>query len=348
LDTELKALVAVSAAAFAFDKAFSYIIPKNLEQKAVAGVRVLIPFGRGNRKHVGLILGVETAQSQEVSRLKSIISVEDDGPVLNHEMLDMIEWLKDNTFCTYYDAVRTLLPSGMNINIKECYALSDFSDTDEITDEEHKVLENLCKSHDVNVSAEEEKKRGHGLLLESLIAKGFLEYELTGRQNVGDSNIKMLELTKNYIESPDAFKLTAKQKALVDILAENDEISVKEACYLCGVGTSVEKKLVEKGAAREYEYEVFRKVSIGENDSRSIDSVVLSAEQEKVYARVSEQMDTGNPHCFLLHGVTGSGKTSVFEKLIGKCIESGKQAVLLIPEISLTPQTVRRFQELFG
>lgn len=135
---------------------------------------------------------------------------------------------------------------------------------------------------------------------------------------------------------------------LADILTDHDEISVKEACYLCGVGTSVEKKLVEKGAAREYDYEVFRTVNIGMNDSRSINAIVLTDEQQKVFERVSQQMHTSNPHCFLLHGVTGSGKTSVFEKLIGECISLGKQAVLLIPEISLTPQTVRRFRELFG
>lgn len=102
------------------------------------------------------------------------------------------------------------------------------------------------------------------------------------------------------------------------------------------------------GAARETEHEVFRTVDMVSGSKRDLDSVVLSEEQKSVFDRVNAQMQSGKPHCFLLHGVTGSGKTSVFEKLIGECIKSGKQAVLLIPEISLTPQTVRRFQELFG
>ena len=345
--TKLKTLVAVSAASISFDKAFSYLIPESLAEKAVPGVRVLIPFGKGNRKRVGLILRVEKLEEHE-KKLKPIISAADNFPVLNDEMLHMVDWLRENTFCTYFDAVRTILPSGMNINIKENYTLNQNCIDISLTDKENKVLDFLRENIDTNNAAEEVKAQGNGLILESLISKGILQYELTGKQNVGDSSIKMLELTESYKKSPESFKLTVKQKMLADILTDHDEISVKEACYLCGVGTSVEKKLVEKGAAREYDYEVFRTVNIGMNDSRSINAIVLTDEQQKVFERVSQQMHTSNPHCFLLHGVTGSGKTSVFEKLIGECISLGKQAVLLIPEISLTPQTVRRFRELFG
>ncbi|MGN1481196.1 replication restart helicase PriA [Porcipelethomonas sp.] len=344
----MKALVAVSSASLAFDKLFSYIIPGPLVQKAVPGVRVIVPFGRGNRKRVGLILETLPLDTQECSKLKSIISAADSEPVLNEEMLELIKWLKDNTFCTYYDAVKTMLPSGMNINIKEHYTLNDNAALPELSAEEKKTLEFLRSSPDTDSLAEKIKASGKGLVLESLIARGLVKYELKGRQSVGDSSVKMIKLTDEYQNSPENFKLTAKQKKLAGIISEHDEISVKEACYLCGCGDSVEKKLVLSGAAKEYEYEVFRTVDIGNKGSRSLESVILSPEQEKVFSRIKEQMESETPHCFLLHGVTGSGKTSVFEKLIGECISSGKQAILLIPEISLTPQTVRRFQELFG
>ena len=244
--TKLKALVAVSAASISFDKAFSYLIPESLAEKAVPGVRVLIPFGKGNRKRVGLILRVEKLEEHE-KKLKPIISAADNFPVLNDEMLDMVDWLRENTFCTYFDAVRTILPSGMNINIKENYTLNQNCIDISLTDKENKVLDFLRENIDTNNAAEEVKAQGNGLILESLISKGILQYELTGKQNVGDSSIKMLELTESYKKSPESFKLTVKQKMLADILTDHDEISVKEACYLCGVGTSVEKKLVEKG-----------------------------------------------------------------------------------------------------
>ena len=102
--TKLKALGAVSAASISFDKAFSYLIPESLAEKAVPGVRVLIPFGKGNRKRVGLILRVEKLEEHE-KKLKPIISAADNFPVLNDEMLDMVDWLRENTFCTYFDGL---------------------------------------------------------------------------------------------------------------------------------------------------------------------------------------------------------------------------------------------------
>lgn len=348
LYTKLKALVAVSAANFTFDKLFSYVIPERLAEKAVAGARVLVPFGRGNRKRVGMIMSVEEIKPEDFQKLKPIMSVEDETAVLNAEMLELAAWLRDNTFCTYFDAVRTMLPSGMNINIREHYTLLAKTADEWLSDSEREALDFLRMAEKTDLGAEKLKEKGKGLVLESLVAKEFVKYELTGRQNVGDSSIKMLELTFEYKSAPENFKLTAKQQLLADVLLQNSEISVKEACYLSGVGISVEKKLLEKGIAREYEYEVFRKVEMDEGESRSLDSIVLTEEQQNAFERVREKMDNSKPYCFLLHGVTGSGKTSVFEKLIGECLESGKQAILLIPEISLTPQTVRRFRELFG
>lgn len=347
LNFKTKVTVAVSSATFAFDKPFSYLVPDRLAGKAAAGKRILIPFGRGNRKRVGLILSVENADEAEVTRLKYIMSVEDDEPVLNAEMLELVHWLHETTFCTYYDAVRTILPSGMNINIKEHYQLIKHADSI-LSDVEISALQKFENNNAPDVTAESIKAAGQGLVLESLIAKGYIKYTLDGKQNVGDSTVKIAALTDEYLKSPESFKLTVKQKALVQVISENEEISVKEACYISGVGAGVEKKLVEKGVVSEHNYEVFRTVEIGEKNIRNIDDVILTDEQKLVFDKVCHKINENTPHCFLLHGVTGSGKTSVFEKLIGECINQGKQAILLIPEISLTPQTVRKFRELYG
>lgn len=348
LANNLKALIAVSCAAAAFDKPFSYAVPKALENKVKKGIRVLVPFGKGNRKRVGLALSVEDASDEELCGLKSIISSEDESPVLNDEMLELVEWLRENTFCTYYDAVRTMIPTGMNINIKEHYQLIKNDNGNTLSEDEQNTLQLFDNSENTDETAEKIKAKGKGLLLESLISKGFIKYAVEGKKSVGDNTVKMLKLTDEYRSFPDKFKLTVKQKSLVKTIMDNDDISVKEACYLCGVGVSVEKKLIEKGVASEYDYEVFRTVESGEKHSRKLEDVILTEEQQKVFCRVTEKMQENNPYCFLLHGVTGSGKTSVFEKLIGECIKNGKQALLLIPEISLTPQTVRKFRELFG
>ncbi|MDE6103819.1 MAG: hypothetical protein K2F60_04765, partial [Oscillospiraceae bacterium] len=127
--------------------------------------------GKGNRKRVGLILGVEKLEEGELKKLKPIISVADNSPVLNEEMLDMVGWLRENTFCTYYDAVRTILPSGMNINIREHYSLNQNCIDISLTDKENKVLDFLRENIDTNNAAEEVKSQGNGLVLESLISK---------------------------------------------------------------------------------------------------------------------------------------------------------------------------------
>ncbi len=348
LTAKMKVTVAVSSATIAFDKPFDYLVPQKLADKVQVGKRILVPFGRGNRKRVGLILRVGQADEKLVPKLKYILSVEDDEAVLNAEMLELMEWLRDSTFCTYYDAVKTMLPSGMNINIKEHYTPVLQEDVSCLNDDEISVYSLFNVSENPDVTAEQIKAKGQGLILESLISKGYIKYTLDSKQAVGDNTVKIAVLTQEYLNSPDNFKLTVKQKALVKTISENEEISVKEACYISGVGTSVHKKLVEKGVILEKDYEVFRTVEIGQNNTRNIDDVVLTDEQQNVYSKVYDKMQENKAHCFLLHGVTGSGKTSVFEKLIGECIKMGKQAILLIPEISLTPQTVRKFRELYG
>ena len=347
MNAMLKAQIAVSNASFAFDKPFSYLIPKTLVSAIMPGTRVVVPFGRSNRKRSGLVLKIEAAEGDDIN-LKSILSAPEGEPALNSEMLELVEWLKENTFCTYYDAVKTMLPSGMNINIRERYSLTGKEEDNGLEDREILALSRLSGSENFDKTVFNLKSEGFSSEIDTLTLKGYLKCSVSGRHNIGISSVKMLRLTEDYLASPEKFSLTAKQKQLADILEEKHDLSMKEACYLCGVGKTVAQKLVEKCAAEEYEQETYRIVKIGEMGKSSIDEIVLSESQQKVYDRVKSQMNTGEPKCFLLHGITGSGKTSVFKKLIESCIESGKQALLMIPEISLTPQMVKQFQELFG
>ncbi|MGN0621160.1 MAG: primosomal protein N' [Porcipelethomonas sp.] len=346
MNSGIKALVAVSSASYAFDKPFSYAVPEPLCGRILPGMRVVVPFGRGNRRRTGIVLKTEKITPEDI-RLKSVVSAADEKPVLNSEMMELMEWLRENTFCTYYDAVRTMIPTGMNINIKETYSLSDAAVFPE-DPEERSVFERLASAENINDEAELIKSEGKGLVLSALEESGFISCKISGKQNVGDSSVRMIKLSGEYMDSPADFTLTAKQKTLAGIIAENSDISLKEACYLAGVGNSVAEKLCEKGAAYIYERETYRSVFSGDTGKREIDDIVLTESQQRVFESVISGMEKGKPECFLLHGVTGSGKTSVFEKLIDRCIRMGKQALFLIPEISLTPQMVRRFQELFG
>ena len=348
--TKMKAMVAVSSAAYSFDKLYSYLIPGEMLETAKPGSRAIVPFGRANRKRIGIILAVEPVLPADKG-LKPLFSIPDDSPVLSSEMLELMYWLRDNTFCTYFDAVKTLLPSGMNINIGEEYALAEPPPDTPLSCEESNFLRFLenCRSRDefrrfISCASGSEEKA----IVRSLIEKRYIILKVSQKRKTKESYIKMLRLSKAYIDAPESFKLTPKQKALAEIIGERKSVSTKEACYLAGVTSLVADNLVKSGAAEGFESDNFRMVNIGKPCSRSIEDVKLTDYQQPVYDRVASQIDEGRPECFLLHGITGSGKTSVFEKLIGHCVKVGKQALLLIPEISLTPQMVRRFQELFG
>lgn len=347
VNDRVKALAAVSSVSFAIDKPFSYLIPQTLVSAIMPGTRVVVPFGRSNRKRTAIVLEVQPL-SEDDKNLKSIISAPDGEPILNAEMLDLVHWLKENTFCTYYDAVKCMVPSGMNINVSEKYCLTDKQPDDSLNDMQRTVYNRISQSSDISAEIAKLKKEGFSADLDMLVLGGFVKCTVSGKYSVGNSTVMMMRLTKDYLENPDSFSLTAKQQQLAETLLSKAVISEKEACYICGVGKTVAQKLVEKGAAEKYELESYRTVTLGEKGSLSPEDIVLSECQKKVFDSVKEQMDTGKPECFLLHGVTGSGKTSVFKKLIEYCINSGRQALLMIPEISLTPQMVRQFQELFG
>lgn len=348
--TKMKAMVAVSSAAYSFDKPYSYLIPGEMLETAKPGSRAIVPFGRANRKRIGIILEVEPVFPSDKG-LKPLFSIPDDSPVLSSEMLELMYWLRDNTFCTYFDAVKTLLPSGMNINIGEEYALAEPLPDMPLSCEESNFLRFLenCRSRDefrrfISCASGTEEKA----IVRSLIEKKYIILKVSQKRKAKESYIKMLRLSEEYINAPESFKLTPKQKALAEIISERGSVSTKEACYLAGVTSLVADNLVKSGAAEGFESDNFRMVSIGKPGSRSIEDVKLTDYQQPVYDTVAKQIDEGRPECFLLHGITGSGKTAVFEKLIGHCVNTGKQAMLLIPEISLTPQIVRRFQEIFG
>lgn len=351
INTALVASVAVDRCLYPFDKLYDYIVPYGLEGSVSVGQLVTVPFGRGNKKRVALVYGLERKEC-DFSKLKPIADVSQNGITLNDEQLELSVWLKENTFCTYFDAVRTILPPGLNFSICASYLLNDEkTDKSVLSSEELAVLEELEKVKSEKklsqmISGIESSEESGAV--DGLKAKGFIITNEEMKRRIGDETQQMVRLAEDFEQNDRAAKLTPKQKLVIDALAEYEAASVKELCYICGVTSAVIKNLVKYGLLEEYTYTVYRTDSTEGEKTRNPEDILLSPCQREAYDRLEAMTSGEKPLCALLYGVTGSGKTSVFIKLIDKTIKSGRTALMLVPEISLTPQMVKNFRELFG
>ena len=236
----------------------------------------------------------------------------------------------------------------MSVVIQEKFKLNkNFNREEALSESAQKILEELREAVDERqlMTIAKSAKRS---IINELTENSAIESDNVFRQNVGDASVRMVRLSQDYLNFPEKFKLTPKQKKTADFLEECGSASVRELAYMCGVTTAVVKRLAANGAAEEYTSEVLRNVEVNESESRSPEDIILSDQQQKAHDAVLSRIFEKKTGVFLLHGVTGSGKTSVFEKLIHDAVKMGRQALLLIPEIGLTPQILRRFRGLFG
>lgn len=343
----LVAEIAVSGTAYSFDMLFSYKIPEKFSLKE--GCRVLVPFGRGNKRKIGIVMRLT---ENETASLKSIVAQIDNEPVVSAELLALAEYLHEYTFCTYFDAVKVMLPPAMSIHTKEYFSVSkSFQNFSELSAESAELLETLQSfetdsllTEFINNYISAKGRRFVDELLDADALKSTNDF----RQTVGDASMKMVRLSNDYINDSDKFSLTPKQKKAIDFLEEYGSAPVREVAYMCGFTESVVKRLVSAGAVEEYEKEVLRSVGSMPEKRIDINATVLTEEQQSAHDSIFANVVNRKPSVFLLYGVTGSGKTSVFEKLIYDTINIGRKVIMLVPEISLTPQMLNRFRSLFG
>ncbi|MBQ3045785.1 MAG: primosomal protein N' [Clostridia bacterium] len=341
------AKVAVESTVFTFDKAFDYEIPAELESTAQKGCRVTVPFGNGNKKRIGIIFDI--TDKTESKRIKKVIDVLDEEPLLSNEMLGLAEWIKDRTFCTLYEAAKAMLPTGINHRIVASYAVSsEIPDgAIEALDESEKEILDYLYKRAVFVKADAIFKalamENRASMLDSMVRKGVLICSHDAVRNIGDLTVKMLRPVSDFGD----IKLTKKQKEMMDVLNDIGFASVKELCYFTGLTPAVANALVKNGAAELYEQEVMKLPDFtGKRGCKT--EISLTDEQSRAYKKLASLATAGKACVSLLYGVTGSGKTSVYMSVIDKVLESGKSVIVMVPEIGLTPQTISLFCERYG
>ena len=346
--------VAVSAAPYSIDKPYSYLVPESLAAAAVPGVRVMVPFGRGNKESEGLILA--RVQEPKLPGSKAIRQILDPEPVLDKAGIDLALWMRGRYFCTVFEAVKTILPAGLWYGLREIWSLAMEPETArsaavgipgawQVLD----LLEKQGGKADIRV-LRDALGDGAEKPLKAMKKAEILACETDAKRKIADKSHRMVELAVN---TEDAYALTEPKRRsaparyeVVNFLATAGRTPAAEVSYYTGASSRTLKTMEKAGLIAFSEEEELRVPSL--DDVEPGPEIVLNEEQQRAFEEILGRVQAAKPSVTLLHGVTGSGKTQVYLRLVQETLALGKTAMVLVPEIVLTPQMMRKFSSYFG
>lgn len=346
--------VAVSAAPYSIDKPYSYLVPESLAAAAVPGVRVMVPFGRGNKESEGLIL--TRVQEPKLPGSKAIRQILDSEPVLDKAGIDLALWMRGRYFCTVFEAVKTILPAGLWYGLREIWSLAMEPETArsaavgipgawQVLD----LLEKQGGKADIRV-LRDALGDGAEKPLKAMKKAEILTCETDAKRKIADKSHRMVELAVN---TEDAYALTEPKRRsaparyeVVNFLATAGRTPAAEVSYYTGASSRTLKTMEKAGLIAFSEEEELRVPSL--DDVEPGPEIVLNEEQQRAFEEILGRVQAAKPSVTLLHGVTGSGKTQVYLRLVQETLALGKTAMVLVPEIVLTPQMMRKFSSYFG
>ena len=346
--------VAVSAAPYSIDKPYSYLVPESLAAAAVPGVRVMVPFGRGNKESEGLILA--RVQEPKLPGSKAIRQILDSEPVLDKAGIDLALWMRGRYFCTVFEAVKTILPAGLWYGLREIWSLAMEPETArsaavgipgawQVLD----LLEKQGGKADIRV-LRDALGDGAEKPLKAMKKAEILTCETDAKRKIADKSHRMVELAVN---TEDAYALTEPKRRsaparyeVVNFLATAGRTPAAEVSYYTGASARTLKSMEKAGLIAFSEEEELRVPSL--DDVEPGPEIVLNEEQQRAFEEILGRVQAAKPSVTLLHGVTGSGKTQVYLRLVQEMLALGKTAMVLVPEIVLTPQMMRKFSSYFG
>lgn len=346
------AQIAVSAALYAIDKPYSYAVPQGMTVQP--GVRVMVPFGPGNRMTEGIVLVVLPGNEAE---LKWVDRVLDESPVLDDRMLRLAAFVRERYFCTFYQAIRAVLPAGLWFRAKDTFVLAPDRPWEGKTIRQPDAVRLLTHMEQLGGQAEESALRQ--VIPDEDRLKAALRYLankkwITGQtdflRRAGDKTRKVAKLAASAEEAMEyaqrKIRTAPVQYSVLELLCKVGSCAVKELCYYTGATLAVVKRLEKLGLVTLEDRDVLRCREI--QPAERSGPLILNEEQEEAFRGLAERMDGARPGTALLYGVTGSGKTAVYLKLIAHAMDTGRSALLLVPEIGLTPQLLSLMASHFG
>ncbi|KIL29152.1 hypothetical protein B4133_1757 [Bacillus altitudinis] len=334
--------VIVDVTTKAIDRPFDYRVPDRFKGLVKAGMRVVVPFGP--RKIQGFVTKIKEETDVQSGNIKDIVDLFDLSPVLTDELLELSHWLTEKTLSYHITALQSMLPAAMKAKYeKEIQVLS--------AEELPQSLKELFGQQESILYADippEQLKP-----IQKHVQKGHLEVRYHVSQKSGKKKVRTLQIavTKEKLEEKQKQlkKNAVKQKALLTFLFQANETTflAKDLQQQTGASSQTIKALIQEGLLTESYEEIYRD-PYRDREFTPSTPLDLTAEQAEAAKPIHQAVSDDKHETFLLHGVTGSGKTEIYLQTIDHVLQKGKEAIVLVPEISLTPQMVQRFKERFG
>lgn len=345
------------------DRPFDYLIPEELRPWVEVGSRVGVPFG--HRTLQGFVVSLHPRPEMDTAKMKPIQEVLDVMPPLSPELIELGEWMKERYACRYISVLQSMLPTALKGKAERYISIGD-SDTS-LTDEtdglfallpeselEQEIIRFVSQRGEVSLQQLTRAFPDGAATIKALIGRGRLSEYQQIKDKLQKKTVKAVELAVSSEEAHLAlasFPAKAqRQKEVLQYILEMEAflpISQKDLLQTLGVTAGTVKALADKGLITLEDIEVFRDPYRGRHFTPST-PLALTPEQQAVYRSIVHKLDERKHGVFLLHGVTGSGKTEIYLQTIQRCLEQERQAIVLVPEISLTPQMVERFKARFG
>ena len=342
--------VAVEKVSYTADILYKYQVPKEFESYILVGKRVIVPFGRGNSVRQGIILEVNNTAQENLKPINMVLDIV--SPV-SQEMIGIIKWVKEKYFCTYFEAAKLVIPSGINGNISKIKykVLKPFSECEKLLDgAEKKLMAKIDGLGEKCVTLKEIrglKIPNYSGLLISLISKNIIEEKFDAFKTVGERTLNIFNISKE-IDCKN-LNLRENQKKILEYLKSHKDATAKEICYftgasVSGINTLAEKNIITKSVCKKYvspekNFLMSDKVPLKNN---------LNEEQKNVFEGLLKSYKDNKFNISLLYGVTGSGKTEVILNLMDYVIKTGKSVIYMLPEILLTGQFVDMFRARYA